>query len=461
MQELFYQAQAAGLRKEIENDKAAYKKELEAAKHRMVEMDDMGRDLHEAQERNDILKVALSEAQDEATFYEDRMRHLNYTLEQKPGRIDSTNAMIQAKDKMFSDLEARAGESWMASVQLDKKTHRQHERAETEIAQLRKQLTQSVAVIEKLTDTKVVFEQQSRDVLRMLRSRIQPTDFVRAVDHHFSLVMRDNSFMQSRISEQTQELSNRDTENAGLKAKVLEMTELLEENEERRSFLETKVREQEDQAGALEMEMDALASQNEGVNTRDNNIIADMEGGLRAGYSYTDETRDERERELIRTKDGEILHLKETCENYAEMNRDLESRLQNREAAVSECRVEICYTHFRVREMSAELAAAEEKIATLESQAQGQLGLPSTLSIFEVLGQKQELDMARRECRDLEDELQCAQANAERHRIDCNSVKDLSECWLFGSYAECRLGAPGSTSTGPWQSRTSSAHGDE
>ncbi|MCJ1462742.1 hypothetical protein MMC07_001345 [Pseudocyphellaria aurata] len=432
MQELFYQDQTAGLRQEIENQKAAHENELKIAKNRMVEMDDMGRNLHEAQQSNNILKGALAEAQDEATFYENRMRHFNYILEQKPGQVDSTDAMIHAKDKMLSDLEARAGECWMASIQREKRTRRQHESAETEIARLKKQLTQSVAVIEKLTDSKQIFEQQSTDVLRMLRSRIQPTDFICAMDHHFSLVMQDNSFLLSRISEQTQELSGKDTENAALKAKVLEMTELLEAMEERRSVLETTVREQEDQAGALEIEMSALTSQNEEVNARNDSIIADLQRQLRAAYSFNYETRDEQDRELIRAKDSEILHFKETCENYAEKCRGLESDLQNREAAVNECRAEICYAHFREREKSTELAAAEEKITTLESQARGQLGLPSTLSIFEVLGQKQELDRTRRECRDLEDELQSSQANAERDRIVCDSVKVQSERWLFG-----------------------------
>lgn len=392
----------------------------------------MGRDLEEAQRRNEIVKVALSQAQDEAMYYESRMRHLNYELEQRPDQIHSVKAMIEAKNKMFTDLEAKAGESWMASIQLEKSSRRAHERAEMEVGQLKKQLAWSVALIDKLTDSKVIFQQQSTDVLRMLRSRIQPTDFVDALDHHFSLVVQDNSFLQWVISEQTRELSDKDTETAILKARVLEMNDLLEEHERLRTCLETKVREQEDQVGALELEMDAMSSQNEQDDARNSQINADMEKHLRAAYQHADETRDERERELIRSKDSEIFSLRETCKAYSTTNRDLEVQLQNREAAVHESRAEICHTHVRLTELSAELAAAREDAAALESQARARLGLPPTLSILDVLGQKQDLDSARRLCRDLEQEVQDAKIDAERSRVESDRVKDQSECCSFG-----------------------------
>ena len=66
------------------------------------------------------------------------------------------------------------------------------------------------------------------------------------------------------------------------------------------------------------MELDATSREYEEFNARDTPIIADMDKELRAAYAYLDGTRDESERELIISKDREIVDLRENCKNLAQ-----------------------------------------------------------------------------------------------------------------------------------------------
>lgn len=392
------------------------------------ERENMDMDLREAQKNNEMLKKALARAEDQALFFERRMLDLNRTLSQTPDRVAAVNAMIETKDKMFSDLEARAGECYTNLVALKRRSRGDQERAETEIAALEKRNRQSEALITKLTESKAIFQQQSADVLAMLRTKVFETDFVRAMDHHFSLVVQDNNFLQSTVLGQTQELSAKDLESASLNSKILEINRSLEDKEERHRILESRLREKEDQVCALELETNALCRENEEANAQHDTIIANMEKSLRAAHAYLDETRDERERELIRSKDCEILHLKEDVKNHHE----LQEQVHAQQETINDYTAEVCMTHFRMSEISAELQAAEKKTAALEQHTLAQLGLPATLTMLEVLGQMEELNTARRKCHDLEEELQTAQVDAEKRRAAFNNVTTQSERWLYG-----------------------------
>ena len=389
-------------------------------------------DLQEAQKTNEILKIALTKAEKQARFYENRMHGLNYALEQSPDRVAADNAMIEAKDSMFSRLEEKAGECYSAYVALEKSSRQDKERAEMEIAELKKQLKQAVALNDQLADAKAVFEQESLDVFAMLRAKIYPTDFFQAMDHHFSVVTQDSTFLGSIISEQTRELSNKDLEIASLKAEVLNLNKVLHEKEESRASLEIRLREAEDQVGGLELEMNALSSENEQVNTRNDTIIADLEKGLRVAYASLDETRDERERGLIKSKDSEVLHLKDKCNEFCQANRQLKRQVHTQEQNIKDFTEEVYVTHARVAEVSVDLKAAEKKVTTLEQQVRGELGLPATVNILEVLNQKIELDEGRQQRLSLEDELQTARSSAEQRQAAFNRIKDQSERWLHG-----------------------------
>lgn len=387
----------------------------------------VGMDLQEAHKANKLLKIALSNAQRQALFFETRMLDLNHALNQTPDQVAGVKAMIEAKDVMFSNLEAKAGECFMASIALEKNSRREHEWAESKIAELEKQLKQSAALITKLADSKAVFQQQAVDVFAMLRAKIVPTDFVRAMDDHFSLVIRDNSFLRSTILEQTQELSSKAFETTSLNAKVLEINKLLEEKEERCSILETKFREKDNQVDRLELEMNALSSENEQDSTRNNTIIADMEMRLRAAYAYLDESRDERERELFRSQDSEIFQLKENCKQHSQANHELEGLVHSQEETIKDYTAEVSMAHSRVTEISAELEATKAKFSTLEDETRAQLGLPATVSILEVLSQKKELDATRRDCINLEEELQTAPVDAEKRRAELNGANEQNK----------------------------------
>lgn len=110
---------------------------------------------------------------------------------------------------------------------------------------------------------------------------------------------------------------------ASLKADAVKINKLLKENEERRSVLEVKLRESDDRVGALGLELDATSREYEEFNARDTPIIADMEKELRVAYAYLDDTRDESERELIISKDREIVDLRENCKSLAQTNGNL------------------------------------------------------------------------------------------------------------------------------------------
>lgn len=120
-------------------------------------------------------------------FYESRVQELNFAMNQSPGQMADTRALIQVKDEMFSELEKKAGTCYSSFIALEKSSREDRARVQGEMAELNEKLAISRNLVTSLKDSKIVFQRQCLDLLAMLRRKLYSTDFIKALDHHFHL----------------------------------------------------------------------------------------------------------------------------------------------------------------------------------------------------------------------------------------------------------------------------------
>lgn len=362
------------------------------------------------------MRAALAKAHTDAVSYENRMHELNRALNQTPGQIAHTNALIEAKDSMFSELEKKAGECYSAFIALEKSSREDHARATHEIADLEEELAVSGAVVTSLRDSKAAFQKQGVDLLAMLRKKVYSTDFIKAMDHHFHLVTQDNSYLASSVMDLDQKLTNKDLENRSLQAKIIETIRSLDDQKEQSSSLETTLREKDYKIGTMQLELDALPVDHQDVIDGKDAMIADLQAQLQNAQDSTiillDTPRDERERQVIEGKDNEISQLKQEHKECSAENRDLQNELIKQEEIIKGNTAAVAQAQSALTEKSAQLLAAEEKLETTQLQIGGQLGLPPTISILELLNEKEENRHFRAEYETLEKNLKRAEDDA-------------------------------------------------
>lgn len=381
-------------------------------------------ELKEAQSANEVLTTALGKAHREAVFYENRVRELNYHINQAPGELASTDALIRAKDNMFSDLERKAGKCYTAFRALEKSSREDRARAKDEMAGLREELAKSRTLVASLGESKNVFQEQCQDLLGMLRKKVYSTDFIRAMDHHYHLMIQDNSNLVSITMDQDQRLTDQGLELQSLQAKTLQLARSLEEQKGQCSDLETALREKDVKIGQLQSELDAQAADHQlAIDSRDA-LIADLRGQLQEVKNSTTDllhaTREEGERQVILGKDNEISELKQAHMEYTADNRDLRQELLWQEEIIDGNTAAVAQAQHALAEKSAKLLTAEDNLATMEQRIGGQFGLPPTISVLELLSEREEIGQLRQDHELLQTQLELAEVHAEEIRAMYN-----------------------------------------
>lgn len=362
------------------------------------------------------------------------MHELNHALNQTPEQTAHINTLIEAKDSMFSELEKKAGECYSAFIALDKSSREDRSRAEREIAELEEELAVSRALVTSLQDSKAAFQSQGVDLLTMLRKKVFSTDFIKAMDHHFLLMMQDNSYMVSSITDLDQKLTNKDLKIGSLQAKLTETIRSLDDRKEQCSSLESTLREKDYKIGSMDLELDALPIDHQDVVDGRDTIIAGLQRQIQEVQDSTiillDSSRDERERQVIEGKDTEISQLKQDQKEYTAENRELQDELIKQEEIIKGNTAAVAQAQSALAEKSAELSAAKENLETMQLQIGGQLGLPPTISVLELLNEREENSHLRMNYEILEKSLERAGHDAGELQTAYNewmpAVKELA-----------------------------------
>lgn len=352
-------------------------------------------ELEKAQKSNEVLRAALAKAHRDAFYFQDRVEELKGFMNERPGELPSTDALVQAKDDMFSDLERKAGECYTAFIALDKSSREDRANDKAEIAKLRKDLAKSGALVTSLGDSKTVFQKQCQGLLAMLQKRVYPSELIEAMDHYFQLTIQDNSYLASVVTDQGQRLAKKDLELESLQAKSLETIRSLEDRQEHCSNLETTLREKDVELGALQMELDALPIDHQKIIDGRDSLIAELQGQLREVQDSTTDllhaTRTEGERQIMATKDDEISRLKEAHRECDAQNQQLLDERYYLEKVIDGNTAAVALAEHELAEKSAQLLAAKDKLETIEERIGGQFGLLPATSILELLSDREKM----------------------------------------------------------------------
>lgn len=216
--------------------------------------DRLASELDESKERNKLVGRNLYRACQEAEYYREKMHHLNFVLEDEPGKYSDFDHEMELRDKRFSDLELRAAEcsTEMARVEKDR------EDAYAEVAELNKILAEQDNNITWLIASKSEFQAKSEKVFDMLSDRIVPSDLFTAMNEYFDLVIRENDWLQQKVDDQALESSLDKDKARQLRIDNQDLEKQALANRETQAGLKDKIRTLDDEIGRLEFRIEAV-----------------------------------------------------------------------------------------------------------------------------------------------------------------------------------------------------------
>lgn len=327
-------------------------------------------DLAKSIESEDFLASHLQETYKDAETFRVRVKHLNWTLDQEPGKYADVDREIELRDQRYAVLDKRAGECFAALTALEKKSIDDQEAARAEIAGLETRLKKQDADIADLEMSKADFQLQFEGLYDMLRGRIVPSDLFGAMNEYFQLVIKDNDVLRSKIQEQMLETSsNKDTIKL-LRFDNKKQQELLSLNRETQSKLEEGTKAQDLEIGRLRVEVEEQLGDMDDKDDEIANLEAEIDERSRQIDDLVRATDDRGLQHLIQSRDHEIADLKANLQNLEDDNYNLE---QNQSARDRERRDEVLLIARSITEsdeLKIRLRAAEEEVGRLRREMQ-------------------------------------------------------------------------------------------
>lgn len=352
--------------------------------------------LEQAFTAKDALARDLAGAQNQARYFEHRMIELTNALGETPSEVANMSGVIDQKDKMFSDLEMRAGECFTALTTLEEQRSQEEKIARHEIASLKAELGQHENTIERLRKSKDSFQNQCEAVLLMLWDKVRGVDLVNAMDEYFQTAVEDNRFLISEIKRQESQLSTKDLEITSLESAIRESEKSLKEEKTSGNELRLALSTKGTELGALEVELQLIKTDHQSVLDEMHGRAADAEQAYRTTLELMDEGRDERERRLIQTKDDQIAALEQAGRELSERRQYLEHCLWTQTNSSTENARAACIHAAHAEETLVQWIAAQAEIEGQREEMRAWLGgLPDSIGVAEVLAMKKSLGEAQ------------------------------------------------------------------
>lgn len=352
------------------------------------------------------LTTELVNTQVQAVTLQRQVIELSKALEKSPNEVANISGVVELKDRMFSDLEMRAGECFTALTALEETSAHQKEISSREIASLKAKLEEKENIVAGLLKSKNIFQRQSEEVFEFLLSKVHGYDLMDAMENHFRITLRDNSFLQAEVERRDGEISRRDLKIKSLETAAGEAGRSLEALTKAGNEARLALSAKDIELGALSMELDLLKTDHQSAIELKDGQLANAHWRLRKAYDETVElmakTRNEREHWIIKSKDDKIAALEKKCQELHLSNRQMDERL-HAQVHLSEMNASAANEEeARSADALMELKEAQAQIEILEEQLRGRLGLPASINVGQVLAMKQELDEARWRLQELE-----------------------------------------------------------
>lgn len=318
----------------------------------------------------DFLTSHLQEAYKDAETFRVKVKHLNWTLAQEPGKYADVGREIELRDQRYTVLEKRAGECSAALTALEKKSIDDQEAARAEVTALETRLKKQDADIADLETSKAHFQLQSEKVLDMLGGRIVPSDLFGAMDEYFQLAIKDNDVLRTKIQEQMLEtFSDKDMIKL-LRFENKKQQQLLSLNQETQSKLEEGTKAQDLELGRLRMEVEEHPRDMEEQDARIANLEAEIEERTLEIDDLVEATDDRGLQHLIQSRDHEIADLKANLKDLEDENCDLEQKQAARDRERRDEVLLFARSIKETNELKIRLRAAEEEVVRLRREAQ-------------------------------------------------------------------------------------------
>ncbi|MCJ1262330.1 hypothetical protein MMC22_002200 [Lobaria immixta] len=325
--------------------------------------------LEQAFTAKDALARDLAGAQNQARYFEHRMIELTNALGETPSEVANMSSVIDQKDKMFSDLEMRAGECFTALTKLEEQRSQEEKIARHEIASLKAELGQHENTIERLRKSKDSFQNQCEAVLLMLRDKVRGVDLVNAMDEYFQTAVEDNSFLINEIKRQESQLSAKNLAITSLESAIRER-EILKGGKNQWQRIEIGIEHQRHRA-----------RRRAGI---PDNPGADGRGTRRARTS------------LDPNQDDQIAALEQAGRELSERRQYLEHCLWTQTNSSTENARAACIHAAHAEETLVQWIAAQAEIESQREEMRAWLGgLPDSIGVAEVLAMKKSLGEAQ------------------------------------------------------------------
>lgn len=334
--------------------------------------------LAQSRESNRVVAQHLQKALRDGEFYWQRMRDLNYALEQEPGKFVDVQREIKIRDERFSDQVQRSREYIDETNELLKTRRQAHETACAEAGDLRTKLEKANIDIACLKASKADFQHQSEAVFEMLAGRIVPSNLFAAMNDYFQLVIKDNESLKSKVEEQILEISGKNDRIQLLSFEKQSLEKQALSDRERHGKLEHRIREQDIEIGRLDFKVDTDAEEHLGEIEDEGAQIADLEA-KNEELSHENDTLVRGDgmglRRLIRSKNLEIAQLNTNLGDLEAEKSELEQKIrvadQQGVAAVATYLAEMESDELRIqlRSTTEELTKLRGQVHAAEAQA--------------------------------------------------------------------------------------------
>lgn len=397
---------------ESESNRSALEHQAAATLAAVEERKMVERELGGVFNDNRTLATALATAQNHAIFCERRMIELSYAMARTPNEVANMGGVIEQKDKMFSDLEKRAGECYTALAALEEKSGVEKEIAGQEMAVLRTELGNNERTIADLRTSRDGFQHQCEAVFAMLTNKVGMNDLINAMEGYFQTAIQDNAVLKTEIDRLTGEFSSQNLQLASLQTAIRDAERSLEAEKDASNQLKLTSSTKDAELDALHMELDSLTAKHQSVIEEKEGQVADAEWRLAEAYDATVELmtrgRDERERFFIKSKDDKIAALERKCQEQSSSFDRLEHYVRTQAYVSAQNAKAACLTQAELEESLGKLAAAQEKIENQEELLRARLGFRASLNIAEILAMKESLGKAQGKIQELEHQLRAS-----------------------------------------------------
>ncbi|MCJ1465277.1 hypothetical protein MMC07_003893 [Pseudocyphellaria aurata] len=395
------------------------------------EIRDLKSRLQDVQTENQLLKEQLAQAlesdrdmakklrkaYEDGEVYIQRMHHLNYALEQQPGKYADITREIELRDHKCSDLMSK----WQAcSDQLTEERNKwakEKQIADANAAVTAADLIKNENEIAYLEMSKESYQRQYEDIYAMLARRIVPSDLFEFMNEYFHLVVDDNKILKAKVEEQSLEAFKDREKIRELKGlnEILEKSKLFDK--QLMNARDDKIIELDNQLGGLKLEFDCVTNEQVQIIKNKDSVIANMRAEI-DGYSREITILQETdERELVKRmlrKNDEIAGLRNDLDRQWLRNCELQRNENARIAEAEFTAFAVCKSEIESDQLKARFDTANEELRQLRRKLQ-ESEIPQPGCHAATVFLQGAVDEAHAKIRELETELSNKRTQPPRH----------------------------------------------